>query len=45
MPHVVRLSIIGMDRNPQGFYAGQLAMERIYDDAAVPTTALDHPMC
>lgn len=40
VPHVVRLSIIGVDRNPQGFYAGQLAMERIYDDAAVPTTVL-----
>ncbi|NLS10185.1 NAD(P)H-binding protein [Nesterenkonia sp. MY13] len=40
VPHVVRLSIIGVDRNPHGFYAGQLAMEKIYDDAAVPTTVL-----
>ncbi len=40
VPHVVRLSIIGVDRNPHGFYAGQLAMERIYDDAAIPTTVL-----
>ena len=40
VPHVVRLSIIGVDRNPYGFYAGQLAMEKIYDDAAVPTTVL-----
>ncbi|WP_308420879.1 SDR family oxidoreductase [Nesterenkonia cremea] len=40
VPHVVRLSIIGVDRNPHGFYAGQLAMEKIYNDAAVPTTIL-----
>ena len=38
--HVVRLSIIGVDRNPHGFYAGQLAMEKIYDDAPGPTTVL-----
>lgn len=40
VPHVVRLSIIGVDRNPYGFYAGQSAMEKIYDAAAVPTTVL-----
>ena len=38
--HVVRLSIIGVDRNPHGFYAGQLAMEKIYDAAVVSTTVL-----
>lgn len=39
-PHVVRLSIIGVDRNPHGFYAGQLAMERLYEASAVPHSVL-----
>lgn len=40
VPHVVRLSIIGVDRNPHGFYAGQRAMEQIYEASSVPTTIL-----
>lgn len=37
---VVRLSIIGVDRNPHGFYAGQHVMEQIYRASAVPSTVL-----
>lgn len=40
VPHVVRLSVIGVDRNPHGFYAAQLQMEGVYDSSAVPTTIL-----
>lgn len=39
-PHVVRLSIIGVDRNPHGFYSGQLAMEEMYEASSVPSTIL-----
>lgn len=38
--HVVRLSIIGVHRNPHGFYAAQLEMEEIYESSPVPTTIL-----
>lgn len=38
--HVVRLSIIGVQRNPHGFYGAQRQMEKIYESSAVPTTIL-----
>lgn len=37
---VVRLSIIGVDLNPHGFYAAQLEMERLCNSSPVPTTIL-----
>ncbi|WP_191089913.1 SDR family oxidoreductase [Nesterenkonia ebinurensis] len=40
LPHLVRLSIIGVDQNPRGFYAGQLALEQMCGDSAVPSTVL-----
>lgn len=35
---VVALSIVGIDRNPHGYYAGKLAQERVYADASVSHT-------
>lgn len=40
LAHVLRLSIIGVDRNPHGFYAGQLAGEQRYSSSDFPTTVL-----
>ncbi|GAB3850303.1 SDR family oxidoreductase [Nesterenkonia populi] len=38
--HVVRLSIVGADRNPHGIYAGLCQMEKLYRAAPVPSTVL-----
>lgn len=34
--HVVLLSIVGIDRNPYGYYAGKLAQEAVYENSAAP---------
>lgn len=38
--HVVLLSIIGVERNPNNYYAGKLAQENIYEASSVPHTIL-----
>lgn len=38
--HVVLLSIIGVDRNPNNYYAGKLAQENVYEASSVPHTIL-----
>lgn len=40
VPHVVLLSIVGIDRNPHGYYAGKVAQEALYEDAPVPWSIL-----
>ncbi len=40
VPHVVLLSIVGVDRNPHGYYAGKLAQEQVYAASPVPWTIL-----
>lgn len=36
--HVVLLSIVGVDRNPHGYYAGKLAQERALGGSGAPAT-------
>lgn len=36
--HVVLLSIVGVDRNPHGYYAGKVAQEDVYARSGVPWT-------
>lgn len=36
--HAVLLSIVGIDRNPHGYYAGKVAQEQLYREAPVPWT-------
>lgn len=36
--HAVLLSIVGVDRNPHGYYAGKLAQEEAYHRGSVPVT-------
>lgn len=36
VPHAVLLSIVGIDRNPHGYYAGKVAQEQVYERAGVP---------
>jgi uncharacterized protein YbjT (DUF2867 family) len=38
--HVVLLSIVGVDRNPNGYYAGKIAQERVYERSSAPWTIL-----
>lgn len=38
VPHAVLLSIVGVDRNPHGYYAGKVAQEEVYTASAVPWT-------
>ncbi len=38
--HVVLLSIVGIDRNPHGYYAGKIAQEEVYASSPVPWTIL-----
>lgn len=38
--HVVLLSIIGVGRNPNNYYAGKLAQENVYEASSVPHTIL-----
>lgn len=40
VPHGILLSIVGIDRNPHGYYAGKVAQERLYAEAALPTALL-----
>ncbi|MFB7883741.1 SDR family oxidoreductase [Microbacterium sp. NPDC056057] len=40
VPHVVLLSIVGIDRMPYDYYAGKLAQERVVEAASVPWTIL-----
>ena len=36
--HAILLSIVGIDRNPHGYYAGKVAQEEIYRSASLPWT-------
>jgi len=36
VPHVVVLSIVGVDRDPHGYYAGKVAQEAAYENGRVP---------
>ncbi|HET8926982.1 MAG TPA: NAD(P)H-binding protein [Microbacterium sp.] len=38
--HIVALSIVGIDRNPHGYYAGKLAQEEVYTASDAPWTIL-----
>lgn len=38
VPHLVAVSIVGIDRNPHGYYAGKVAQEAVYEGAGVPWT-------
>lgn len=38
--HAVLLSIVGVDRNPDGYYAGKLAQEELFARGTVPWTIL-----
>lgn len=38
--HHVALSIVGIDRAPEGYYAGKLAQERLIENGPVPWTIL-----
>ncbi len=38
--HVVLLSIVGIDRNPHGYYAGKVRQEHLYEQSAVPWSIL-----
>lgn len=38
--HVLRLSIVGVDRNPHGIYAGLQRMEEVYSASSAPSTVL-----
>ena len=38
--HIVSLSIVGIDRNPHGYYAGKMAQEEIYTSSAAPWTIM-----
>lgn len=38
--HVVALSIVGIDRNPHGYYAGKVAQEGVYAASDAPWTIL-----
>ncbi|WEK12388.1 MAG: NAD(P)H-binding protein [Candidatus Microbacterium phytovorans] len=38
--HIVVLSIVGIDRNPHGYYAGKVAQEAEYAAGTVPSTIL-----
>lgn len=38
--HLVLLSIVGIDRNPHGYYAGKLAQEDAYLSSGMPVTVL-----
>jgi uncharacterized protein YbjT (DUF2867 family) len=40
VPHVVALSIVGIDSNPRGYYAGKLAQEEVVITGPVPWTLL-----
>lgn len=40
VPHVVLLSIVGIDRMPHDYYAGKLAQERVVEASPVPWTIL-----
>lgn len=37
-PHVVVLSIVGIDDNPNGYYAGKVAQEHAYAESGLPWT-------
>ncbi|SDG84381.1 SDR family oxidoreductase [Microbacterium sp. 77mftsu3.1] len=38
--HAVLLSIVGIDRNPNGYYAGKVLQERLFKQSAVPWSIL-----
>lgn len=38
--HAVLLSIVGIDRNPNGYYAGKVRQEQLFEDSAVPWSIL-----
>lgn len=38
--HAVLLSIVGVDRNPNGYYAGKVLQEQLFEDSAVPWSIL-----
>lgn len=38
VPHVVAVSIVGIERNPHGYYAGKLAQEAVYESSGAPWT-------
>jgi len=40
VPHLVLLSIVGIDRMPHNYYAGKLAQERVVEAGTVPWTIL-----
>lgn len=40
VPHLVLLSIVGIDRMPHDYYAGKLAQERVVEASQVPWTIL-----
>jgi uncharacterized protein YbjT (DUF2867 family) len=40
VPHVVLLSIVGIDRMPYDYYAGKVAQERVVEASSVPWTIL-----
>jgi len=40
VPHHVALSIVGIDRAPEGYYAGKLAQEHLIENGPVPWTIL-----
>lgn len=39
-PHLVHISIVGLDRVPLGFYRGRLAAERVIENSGLPWTIL-----
>lgn len=39
-PHVVYISIVGIDRVPFGYYRAKLAVERLLEDSGLPLTVL-----
>jgi len=39
-PHVLYVSIVGVDRIPFGYYKGKLAAERLFTDSGLPHTIL-----
>ena len=39
-PHLVHISIVGVDRVPLGFYRGRLAAERVIENSGLPWTIL-----
>lgn len=38
--HAVLLSIVGIDRNPHGYYAGKVLQEQMFEDSTVPWSIL-----